>query len=175
MTSSGQTETVEILWRKVKGTGIFASTKFQFVAVHYGPEGQSNLAESPVLLGEHNIDLPAVEGRHRKIAEFELSLLVNKLLRDGWSLVGRHGREYWEMRFARTTPRSEETYTRPTSGSLYRWYEVLQVSPVAPEEVVKASYNALSKKFHPDRGGTNTAMAALNEALEEFYRERGGH
>lgn len=53
------------------------------------------------------------------------------------------------------------------------WYEVLCVSPAAPEEVVKASYNALAKQAHPDHGGSDAAMSELNEALEQARGERG--
>lgn len=53
------------------------------------------------------------------------------------------------------------------------WYEVLQVTPKTAAEVVKASYRALSMTAHPDKGGSEGAMAELNEAYEQFKRERG--
>lgn len=47
------------------------------------------------------------------------------------------------------------------------WYIVLQVSETAPLEVVEASYKALSRKAHPDNGGSTDAMARLNRAIEQ--------
>ena len=46
-------------------------------------------------------------------------------------------------------------------------YEVLGVRPDAPMEVIEASYKVLAKRAHPDIGGTNDAMAELNEAFED--------
>lgn len=53
------------------------------------------------------------------------------------------------------------------------WFEVLAVSPTAPIEVVKVAYGALSKKAHPDVGGSDELMAELNQALEDAEKERG--
>lgn len=43
-------------------------------------------------------------------------------------------------------------------------YEVLGVRPDAPAEVIKASYQALARKAHPDAGGSTERMQELNEA-----------
>lgn len=43
-------------------------------------------------------------------------------------------------------------------------YVTFFVIPEAPPEVVKAAYRALSKLYHPDRGGDTAAMQRLNEA-----------
>ena len=51
-------------------------------------------------------------------------------------------------------------------------YEVLQVRPDATLEVIEASYIALSKTRHPDRGGTVEAMKELNDAVERLRKER---
>lgn len=45
-------------------------------------------------------------------------------------------------------------------------YEVLGVRPDAPIEVIEASYRALAKQRHPDAGGSDEAMRALNAAFE---------
>ena len=43
-------------------------------------------------------------------------------------------------------------------------YELLQVVRTADPEVIRAAYRALAQKYHPDLGGTETQMAALNDA-----------
>lgn len=46
----------------------------------------------------------------------------------------------------------------------YLLYEILEVSPNASQEVIEAAYKRLARKYHPDVGGSNELMAALNEA-----------
>lgn len=53
------------------------------------------------------------------------------------------------------------------------WFEVLAVTSTSPIEVVKAAYKALSRKAHPDGGGSDELMAELNQALEDAEKERG--
>jgi len=43
-------------------------------------------------------------------------------------------------------------------------YELLQVVRTADFEVIRAAYRALAQKNHPDLGGTEAQMAALNDA-----------
>jgi curved DNA-binding protein CbpA len=43
-------------------------------------------------------------------------------------------------------------------------YEVLQVSPRAEPEVIRAAFRALARKYHPDFGGDPRLMMKLNEA-----------
>ncbi len=47
-------------------------------------------------------------------------------------------------------------------------YLTLFVIPAAPPEVVKAAYRALSKLYHPDRGGDGAAMQRINEAYSQI-------
>ena len=47
-------------------------------------------------------------------------------------------------------------------------HEVLQVAEFTPLDVAEAAYRTLAKSRHPDSGGTNEAMTALNAAIEEF-------
>lgn len=47
-------------------------------------------------------------------------------------------------------------------------YLTLFVIPAAPPEVVKAAYRALSKLYHPDKGGDVTAMQRINDAYERL-------
>ena len=46
------------------------------------------------------------------------------------------------------------------------YYEILQVCPDASEEVIKAAYKALVKKYHPDNGGAGGTekIQIINEA-----------
>lgn len=46
------------------------------------------------------------------------------------------------------------------------YYEVLQVSPRAEPEVVRAAYRSLARKYHPDHGGSGERMMALNDAWD---------
>jgi len=47
-------------------------------------------------------------------------------------------------------------------------YLTLFVIPAAPPEVVKAAYRALSKLYHPDKGGDTTTMQRINEAYSHL-------
>lgn len=44
------------------------------------------------------------------------------------------------------------------------YYRLLHVQPDAPDVVIKAAYRALMALHHPDRGGSATTAALLNEA-----------
>ena len=46
------------------------------------------------------------------------------------------------------------------------YYEVLQVSPRAEPEVVRAAYRSLARKYHPDHGGAGERMIAINDAWD---------
>ncbi len=46
------------------------------------------------------------------------------------------------------------------------YYEVLQVSPRAEADVVRAAYRTLARKYHPDHGGDARRMIALNDAWD---------
>ncbi|HXQ18205.1 MAG TPA: DnaJ domain-containing protein [Acidimicrobiales bacterium] len=43
-------------------------------------------------------------------------------------------------------------------------YELLQVTRTADFEVIRAAYRALAQRYHPDLGGSEAQMAALNDA-----------
>lgn len=45
-------------------------------------------------------------------------------------------------------------------------YEVLGVRPDAPRHVIEAAYRARARVVHPDAGGSDAEMAALNAAWE---------
>jgi len=44
------------------------------------------------------------------------------------------------------------------------WWDVLEVRPDAARAVIEANFRRLARDRHPDRGGTDAAMAELNEA-----------
>lgn len=49
------------------------------------------------------------------------------------------------------------------------YYRILEISPSASVEVIKASYRALAKKYHPDTQTSSNmgkTMADINEAYE---------
>ncbi len=52
------------------------------------------------------------------------------------------------------------------------WYAILGVEPSASVEAIKSAYRNLSMQRHPDRGGSNEAMAALNEAYQQALEAR---
>ena len=43
---------------------------------------------------------------------------------------------------------------------------LLQVSPSASHEEIRAAYRRLAAEMHPDRGGSDARLAALNEARD---------
>ena len=49
------------------------------------------------------------------------------------------------------------------------YYEILEVTPEASEEVIKAAYKALVKRMHPDNGGTGTWNGKSIEDVNEAY------
>lgn len=51
-------------------------------------------------------------------------------------------------------------------------HEILGIFPDAPLEVAEAAYRALARLRHPDHGGTEEDMKALNEAIARFRQER---
>lgn len=53
------------------------------------------------------------------------------------------------------------------------WREVLGLSGTPTIAQVDASYRAAAMKAHPDRGGSDERMAALNEARDQAYKELG--
>jgi curved DNA-binding protein CbpA len=50
-------------------------------------------------------------------------------------------------------------------------YDVLGVPPGASSQEIKGAYRALSKRLHPDRGGSAEAFARLTAAAETLLDE----
>lgn len=47
------------------------------------------------------------------------------------------------------------------------WWEVLQVQPGDPRDVIETSFKRLLRERHPDAGGSHDAMAELNIARQQ--------
>ena len=52
------------------------------------------------------------------------------------------------------------------------WHEVLEVSPTASTETVKAAYRSMLFKHHPDQGGDPITFQEIQDAYNEY---KGGH
>lgn len=47
-----------------------------------------------------------------------------------------------------------------------QWWQVLGCAEDTPQETVERVFRELAKKFHPDRGGSESEMARINAALQ---------
>jgi hypothetical protein len=56
-------------------------------------------------------------------------------------------------------------------GETLEPHEVLEVSPDAPDAVVKGAYRELLKERHPDHGGTAEELKQLNQAKDSLLSE----
>jgi DnaJ domain len=79
---------------------------------------------------------------------------------------------YLDRRFSR---RREDAYADADPGPARRRagamtaeeaYEVLGLSPGAPDEAVRRAYRDLMKKLHPDQGGSTYLAARVNQARD---------
>lgn len=61
----------------------------------------------------------------------------------------------------------------PSKHDVEVCYRLLGVSPSTPWEDVERAYRRKAKVHHPDRGGDEDAMRALNEAYALLKRLRG--
>jgi len=53
------------------------------------------------------------------------------------------------------------------------WHQVLGVSPAASRDEIERAFRILAKTAHPDAGGSNTAMAELNDARRQGLEAAG--
>ena len=66
------------------------------------------------------------------------------------------------------------TDRQPTSpAALELGYNMLGVSPSAPWEEIERAYRTKAKIHHPDKGGDEDTMRALNDAYSQIKRLRG--
>lgn len=49
------------------------------------------------------------------------------------------------------------------------WYEVLEVSPNASAETIKAAYRSMLHKYHPDKGGDIARFEEIQKAFKESH------
>lgn len=63
----------------------------------------------------------------------------------------------------------ESTIVTPYQSKI--WYEVLEVSPSASPEVIKAAYRQKLLKAHPDHGGSAIDFAEIQKAYKESHRD----
>jgi hypothetical protein len=71
-------------------------------------------------------------------------------------------------------PKKKRNNDHGHKGSpLDEYYNVLGVSPDAPDEVVKAAHKALARMYHSDLGGDPKKMARVNTAFEAIKETRG--
>ena len=61
----------------------------------------------------------------------------------------------------------------PSASDLDVCYRMLGLSPSAQWKDVESAYRQKAKIHHPDRGGDEDAMRALNEAYAQIKRSRG--
>ncbi len=60
----------------------------------------------------------------------------------------------------------EQPSQKPPPQNMATPFQTLYLLPNAPPEVVKASYKALAKIYHPDARGNSEKMIAINRAFE---------
>lgn len=58
-----------------------------------------------------------------------------------------------------------------SDGANKPWHEVLNLTPGASFEQVKARYRELAKLHHSDKGGNDSTMAEINKAWERARKE----
>lgn len=70
-------------------------------------------------------------------------------------------------------PESPKESAPPISKTnLEMCYRLLGISPTAPWDEIERAYRAKAKKHHPDLGGDEDAMRALNEAYSLLKQSR---
>lgn len=93
---------------------------------------------------------------------------------EAFRMLERHGTgEMVDAAFSGFKALPESVIITPDTSRA--WHEVLQVSSTADWEVVKAAYNRLLHKTHPDKGGSDYAFQELQRAYKqakELYAER---
>lgn len=67
----------------------------------------------------------------------------------------------------------EPTQTGADTASNDLGYKMLGISPSAPWEEVERAYRTKAKIHHPDKGGDEDAMRALNDAYSRIKKLRG--
>lgn len=74
----------------------------------------------------------------------------------------------WEEQQKTRTP------APPASAPLEAAYALFHLKPSAPLWVAEAVYRASAARYHPDAGGNDAAMTAINRAIETIRTQRKG-
>lgn len=61
----------------------------------------------------------------------------------------------------------------PGPAGKKHWSEIIRLVPNASKESAHEIYRVLAKSAHPDAGGSDAAMSALNVAWSELKKEKG--
>lgn len=71
-------------------------------------------------------------------------------------------------------PDPKSSSAMPMKQDLDVCYKMMGLTPSAPWEAVEKAYRQKARIHHPDRGGDEDTMRALNEAYEQLKRTRRG-
>jgi len=76
----------------------------------------------------------------------------------------------WEQKARKQVEDQEDVaeYLEFLAESKAEFYATLGLSPDATPDQIKAAYHAKARECHPDHGGSDAAMAAVNEAYESL-------
>lgn len=84
--------------------------------------------------------------------------------------IERHG-----VQTAKEVLRGFSALPAPESDNPKDWFVVLGVKESAGPDEIREAFRSLAKKHHPDNGGTEEQMKALNHARFEGLRARGAN
>ncbi|KZT51829.1 hypothetical protein CALCODRAFT_503074 [Calocera cornea HHB12733] len=82
-----------------------------------------------------------------------------RLLQQAWEAEGR-------LRQGDTADRLRIAQSRLKQSKQKDYYKILSVARDADERTIKKAYRRAAKEAHPDKGGSEARMAAVNEAYE---------
>ncbi len=105
------------------------------------------------------------------IQEFVIVVLIIVVLSMTglWPMVVRGLRE---LR-GEATEEDRQYSAAPSARGTDLCFRLLGVSSSSPWEEIERAYRSKAKVHHPDRGGDEDAMRALNEAYQQIKRLRG--
>jgi len=105
-----------------------------------------------------DVDVDAFLGKGEALLVNEEYEEAVRLMEKAWELCGR-GDKYVQQRVMRAQKLLKQSKQKD-------YYKVLGVSRDADQKTIKKAYRKATMKAHPDKGGTEAKMAAVNEAYE---------